>query len=187
MIVCFCLLKNSEVAQILSRLFLAYISFVLHNFDKNRVGPKFLAFYKAIWSPWLQKTIRLPLWKFVHRTLKFLNGLKSKTVNKYRNLITRKRIFELLLQTFWAKKPGKKSADLHPRQGNLLHWNIFTGLNKTSLHFTSQNRVETSWKKFARFFQHAHSRSRFLCTQYVCMYVAVTGSSNPIDMLPSWP
>jgi hypothetical protein len=27
---------------------------------------------------------------------------------------------------------------------------------------TSQNRVETSWKKFAHFFQHACSRSRFL-------------------------
>jgi hypothetical protein len=37
-------------------------------------------------------------------------------------------MFELLLQTFWAKKPLKKSADPHPRQGNLLHWNIFTGL-----------------------------------------------------------
>jgi hypothetical protein len=34
------------------------------------------------------------------------------------------------------KKPCKKSADLHPGQGNLLQWNIFIGLNKTSLHFT---------------------------------------------------
>jgi hypothetical protein len=54
----------------------------------------------------------------------------------HRNLGTRMRMFELLLQTFWAKKPCKKSADLHPRQGNLLYWNIFKGLNKTSLHFT---------------------------------------------------
>jgi hypothetical protein len=46
-------------------------------------------------------------------------------------------MIELLLQMFWAKNPCKKSADLHPRQGNLLHWNIFTGLNKTSLCFTS--------------------------------------------------
>jgi hypothetical protein len=30
------------------------------------------------------------------------------------------------LQTFWAKKPCKKSPDLHPRQGDLPHWNIFT-------------------------------------------------------------
>jgi hypothetical protein len=28
--------------------------------------------------------------------------------------------------------------------------------------FTTKNRVEISWKKFARFFQHAHSISRFL-------------------------
>jgi hypothetical protein len=54
----------------------------------------------------------------------------------HRNLSTRTRMFELLLQTFWAKNPCKKPADLHPRQGNLLHRNIFTGLNKTSLHFT---------------------------------------------------
>jgi hypothetical protein len=55
----------------------------------------------------------------------------------HRNLSTRTCMFELLLQTFWAKKKScKKSADLHPRQGNLLLWNIFTGLNKTSLHFT---------------------------------------------------
>jgi hypothetical protein len=37
---------------------------------------------------------------------------------------------------FGRKNPCKKSADLHPRQGNLLHWNIFTGLNKTSFHYT---------------------------------------------------
>jgi hypothetical protein len=37
---------------------------------------------------------------------------------------------------FGRKNPCKKSAYLHPRQSNLLHWNIFTGLNKTSLHFT---------------------------------------------------
>jgi hypothetical protein len=40
-------------------------------------------------------------------------------------------MFELLLQTFWAKKIVVKS-----RQGNLLHWNVFTGLNKTSLYYT---------------------------------------------------
>jgi hypothetical protein len=37
---------------------------------------------------------------------------------------------------FGQKKYCKKSADLHPRQGNLLHRNIFTGLNKTSFHYT---------------------------------------------------
>jgi hypothetical protein len=48
---------------------------------------------------------------------------------------------------------------------NLLHWNIFTELNKTSLHFTNK-WVETSWTKIARRFQHACSRSRFLWTQH---------------------
>jgi hypothetical protein len=42
---------------------------------------------------------------------------------------------------FGRKNPCKKSADLHPRIGNLLHWNIFIGLNKTSLHYVhTQNR-----------------------------------------------
>jgi hypothetical protein len=59
---------------------------------------------------------------------------------------------------FGRKKPCKKSADLHPRQGNLLHWNIFTGLNQTSL--LHKIGCETSWKKFARFFQHASSTSK---------------------------
>jgi hypothetical protein len=57
-------------------------------------------------------------------------------------------MFELLLQTFWAKKPCKKHADLHPRQGNLLRWKIFLQGSTEPL-FTSQNRVETSGKKFA--------------------------------------
>jgi hypothetical protein len=56
---------------------------------------------------------------------------------EHRNLSTRTRIFELPLQKFWAKKnPCKKSADLHPRQGNLQQWNIFTGLNQTSHYYT---------------------------------------------------
>jgi hypothetical protein len=36
------------------------------------------------------------------------------------NLRTRGRMFALVQQNFWLKTPGKKSADLHPRQGNLL-------------------------------------------------------------------
>jgi hypothetical protein len=54
-----------------------------------------------------------------------------------------------VLQTFWAKKPCKKSADLHPRQGDLLHWNIFTGLNKTSLRYT---KLGDQLKKIRPFF-----------------------------------
>jgi hypothetical protein len=41
-------------------------------------------------------------------------------------------MFALFQKTFLAKKTCKKSADLHPRQGNLLQWKILTGLNKTS-------------------------------------------------------
>jgi hypothetical protein len=37
----------------------------------------------------------------------------------------------LVQQTFFGKKPCKKSADLHPRQSNLLQWNIFTGQQQT--------------------------------------------------------
>jgi hypothetical protein len=45
-------------------------------------------------------------------------------------------MFALVQQTFLAKKPCKKSADLCPRQGNLPQRNIFTGLNQTSLYNT---------------------------------------------------
>jgi hypothetical protein len=41
----------------------------------------------------------------------------------------------MVQQTFLAKKPCEKSADLHPRQGNLLQSNIFAGLNKASLYY----------------------------------------------------
>jgi hypothetical protein len=54
-------------------------------------------------------------------------------------------MFELLFQTFWAKNPSKKSADLHPRQGKLHAMYIGTFLQgSTKPLFTSQNRVETS-------------------------------------------
>jgi hypothetical protein len=41
-------------------------------------------------------------------------------------------MFELLLQTFWAKKTLVKSLLISAldKVGNLQHWNIFTGLNK---------------------------------------------------------
>jgi hypothetical protein len=48
-------------------------------------------------------------------------------------VLHRTRMFALVQQTFWAKKTCKKSADLHPRQGNLRQSNLFTGLNKTTL------------------------------------------------------
>jgi hypothetical protein len=61
-------------------------------------------------------------------------------------------MFVLVRKTFLAKKACKKSADLHPRQGNLLQRHIFTGLNKPLL--TAQNRLE---EKNRPFFQHPSS------------------------------
>jgi hypothetical protein len=49
-------------------------------------------------------------------------------------------------------------------------WTIF--LRSTKPLFTTQNRVDTSWKKFSRFFQHACSMYvdlRFLWSTYVCL------------------
>jgi hypothetical protein len=53
---------------------------------------------------------------------------------------SRTSMFAQVLQTFWAKKPCKKSADLYPRRGNLLHWNIVQGSTKPL--FTTQNMLE---------------------------------------------
>jgi hypothetical protein len=51
---------------------------------------------------------------------------------------------------FFCEKTCKKFADLHPRHGNLLQKNIFTGPL-----LTTQNR----WKKIA-LFQHASSSTK---------------------------
>jgi hypothetical protein len=46
------------------------------------------------------------------------------------------KIIEILvLEQVCLSCPCKKSADLHPRQGNLQHRSIFTGLNKTFLYY----------------------------------------------------
>jgi hypothetical protein len=45
-------------------------------------------------------------------------------------------MFALVLQIFfWKEHLVKNLADLHPRQGNLLQRNHFSGVYKTSLHF----------------------------------------------------
>jgi hypothetical protein len=77
-----------------------------------------------VFSPVATGTLRLPqqVWHGTH-TIEILDQRQV-------------HMLAQVLQTFWAKKPCKKFADLHPRQGNLLHLNIFTGLNKNSLHFT---------------------------------------------------
>jgi hypothetical protein len=45
-------------------------------------------------------------------------------------------MYAMVLQNFWGKKPWKKLADLHPRQSNLFQRSNFSGVYKTSLHFT---------------------------------------------------
>jgi hypothetical protein len=57
-------------------------------------------------------------------------------------------------QTFLAKKPCIKSADLHPRQGNLLLRNNLQGSTKPLF------KTQSSWRaaeKIPPFFQHASS------------------------------
>jgi hypothetical protein len=75
---------------------------------------------------------------FSRRRIKFWreSARVTKSTPNHRNLCTRRSMFALVQKTFWRKKPCKKSADLHPRQGNLLQRNIFTGLNQTSLYNT---------------------------------------------------
>jgi hypothetical protein len=49
----------------------------------------------------------------------------------------------VLRYVFGKKRLEKKSADLQPKQGNLLHRNNFTRVYKT---FTAPNRVELDLK-----------------------------------------
>jgi hypothetical protein len=87
------------------------------------------------------------------------------TLRDHRNLSTRTSMFKLLLQTFWAKKSLVKSL-LFSTLDKVIY-NIVTFLQgSTNPLFTTQNRVEISWKKIAHFFQHARSRSRFLCARH---------------------
>jgi hypothetical protein len=54
-----------------------------------------------------------------------------------------------LASIFGERTPCKKLANLHPRHGNLLQRNNFR--RSTEPLFTSQNRVEISWKKYPFF------------------------------------
>jgi hypothetical protein len=97
----------------------------------------------------------------------------------HRNLSTRTSMFKLLLQTFWAKKPLVKSL-LFSTLDKVIY-NIVTFLQgPTKPLFTTQNRVEISWKKFAHFFQHARSRSRFLWSRHTKYRI------NPMLCVSCW-
>jgi hypothetical protein len=69
-----------------------------------------------------------------------------------------------VLQTFLAKKNLVKSLLISTLDKVIyyIHWNIFTGLNKTPLHYTKSGGDQL--KKTSRFIQHARSISRFLWT-----------------------
>jgi hypothetical protein len=59
-----------------------------------------------------------------------------------------------VLQIFWGKEHlVKKSADLHPRQGNSLQRNYFSAVYTTSLHFSKYGGDQL--KKIRPFFIHA--------------------------------
>jgi hypothetical protein len=69
--------------------------------------------------------------------LKVGGGNLTESILLIEILVLERECLSYSCKHFGRKKPCKKSADLHPRQGNLLHWNIFTGLiNKTYLHVT---------------------------------------------------
>jgi hypothetical protein len=73
---------------------------------------------------------------------------KRRTSCMHRNLKTRTSIFALLQQKLCGKSLCKTLADLLHRQGTLLQRNNFTGVYLCSKPlFTSQNRMEISWKK----------------------------------------
>jgi hypothetical protein len=62
-----------------------------------------------------------------------------------------------------TRTPCIKSADLHPCQGNLLQRNNFSGVSKTSLHYTKLGGGQL--KKKSPFFKHASSIAP---TIYMC-------------------
>jgi hypothetical protein len=70
----------------------------------------------------------------------------------------------LVWQTFLAKKTLAKSLLISalPRQGNILQRNIFTG-DSTKPLLSRKNRLETSLKKFAPFFNMRLLVLRSLC------------------------
>jgi hypothetical protein len=81
-------------------------------------------------------------------------------------LVLERVCFRWPTKHFWAKKPCKKSAKLHRRQGILLQTNILTGLNKTSLYNTK--RVGDQLKKLP-LFQHASSSMYILRFLWICI------------------
>jgi hypothetical protein len=70
-------------------------------------------------------------------------------------------------ELFFKKKPCKKLADPHSKQGNLLHRNTFTGLCETFLHCTKY----VGWRSSEKI---RLLPTRFLKCYYVCKLPTTT-------------
>jgi hypothetical protein len=84
--------------------------------------------------------------------------------SNHRNLGTRISMLAQVLQIFWVKERLVRNR-LISTLDKVIYFKGTVFLWSTKPLFTSQNRVETSWKKFEHFFQHARSVSRFLWFQ----------------------
>jgi hypothetical protein len=100
--------------------------------------------YEVIDSDWRPGADRVAL---TPDNMKLLSAWVSSRINRreenHRNLRTRTSMLAQALQFFWERTPGKKVADLHPRQGNILQRNNFSGVYETFLY---------SWKNSPFFF-----------------------------------
>jgi hypothetical protein len=96
--------------------------------------------FVAVFFIELVSLLHLSFWKSVWCRLAALSTLGISPFRKKHVLLIEILILEQVClrwssKHFWQKN-HVKSADLHPRQGNLLQRNIFPGLNKTSLYNT---------------------------------------------------
>jgi hypothetical protein len=145
------------------------LNFGLNRFDNNKkineLGCTFsepMVQFTAKWYLFTGGTQLYPSRKWLlWRVRKMVHFGLLQLCKVHRNLSTRTSKFVPVQQTFRAKKNLVKSL-LFSTLDNVIYYNGTIFLQSTKPLFTSQNRVETSWKKFAHFFQHAHSRSRFL-------------------------
>jgi hypothetical protein len=96
----------------------------------------------------------------------YLCVILARAWSDHRNLRTRTSKFALVQQTFLAKKnPCKKSADLHPIQGNLLQKEHFY---RAQQNLSLQHKV--GWRPAEKKFQHASSSTKISMGQAQITY-----------------
>jgi hypothetical protein len=84
----------------------------------------------------------------------------------HRNLVLERACLRWSSKHFWRKKPCKKSADLLPRQGNLLQRNILQASTKPLLqHKIGWRPAEKGLAEKIPFFKMLLLVQRFLCTR----------------------